>query len=101
MHIAIAGKSVIRVRTRRIVHGVESEGCRREFKSGNSETGALAAAIRATMRPSMTGEMLDFAWNPGRGKLDRPPPTLPRGTAALRPQRELMSAGERRSEEHT
>ena len=49
MAIRIAGRSVIRVRTKRIVHGVEFEDCSFAFKSGSSGTDP-ADAVRAASK---------------------------------------------------
>src|ERR1039458_10743728 len=51
MHIRIAGNSVISVRTSRIVHGVESDGCNLALRSGSSGTLAGAAAPNTPIHP--------------------------------------------------
>ncbi len=53
MAMRMAGRSVIRVRTKTIVQGVESEGCSRAFRSGSSGAEAVEAECAATSRATM------------------------------------------------
>src|ERR1700733_7786785 len=53
MAIRMAGSSVISVRTKRIVHGVESDGCNRAPRSGSSGAAGAAASLLAIHIPTM------------------------------------------------
>src|ERR1700691_6276373 len=61
MHIKIAGRSVISVRTKRIVHGVESEAINRCDMSGKSGARAAAATFAAAHKTTMKSSNPDLS----------------------------------------
>src|SRR5580692_4627703 len=77
MHIKIAGKSVISVRTKRIVHGVESEAFSRCDRSGKSGAGAVAATFAAAQKTTMKPSSRDRRLTPWPASLDGASPSAP------------------------